>query len=435
MPNLDDLRRARATAAQAMATAADALTALEASAAPDAAALTAATAAFDQAEAAFKAANVQVQRAESVEAAQAAAAGTGDTRSGAAPVPAAPHEKGLGFAKILRTLAAANGNVYLANQIAETNGDSGLFANQNMATGAAGGFLVPEAVSGEVIELLRPASVVSAMGPRFIPMPNGNLTTNRRATGASFSYGGEQQDIDVTGITLGQVRLSAKKLSGLIPISNDLLRSSGTAIDRLVRDDAVADAALMQDRYFLRGLGTEYAPRGLRYQNVGTSYETTHILTMTATPDLAKVTTDLGRMELALANANVVVTGAHWAMSPRTQMYLQNLRDGNGNYAFPEVANGQLRRKPIHVTTQIPQNLGGGTESEILLVAPEHVMIGEHMGIEIAMSTEAAYVDGTSTLVSAFSRDETLMRMILQHDIGLRHLAAVAVLTGVTWGV
>ena len=114
MPNLDDLRRARATAAQAMATAADALSALEASTTPDAAALTAATAAFDQAEADFKAANTQVQRAESVEAAQAAAAGTGDTRSGAAPVPAAPHEKGLGCAKILRTLAAANGNVFLA---------------------------------------------------------------------------------------------------------------------------------------------------------------------------------------------------------------------------------------------------------------------------------------------------------------------------------
>jgi hypothetical protein len=35
---------------------------------------------------------------------------------------------------------------------------------------------------------------------------------------------------------------------------------------------------------------------------------------------------------------------------------------------------------------------------------------------------------------SAYSRDETLMRMILQHDIGLRHLSAVSVLTGVTWG-
>lgn len=351
-----------------------------------------------------------------------------------ATVPAQPVEKGLRFARMTRIVAAAGGIAHVAHQIAEANGDSGLFANQNMGSGAAGGFLVPEDVSAEVIELLRPASVVMAMGPRVVPMPNGNLTTNRRATGATFSYGGEQQDAPATGVTFGQVKLSAKKLSGIIPISNDLLRSSSTAVDRLIRDDAVADAALIMDRNFLRGAGTDYQPKGLRYQHTGTSFAATHVLVMTATPDLAKVTTDLGRLELALGNANVVYTGAHWVTSPRVAMYLMNLRDGNGNYAFPEVQDGMLRKKPLHITTEIPDNLGGGTESELMLVHPTHVMVGEHMGIEIAMSTEAAYKDASGTMQAAFSRDETLMRMIMQHDIGLRHLAAVAILTGVTWG-
>ena len=43
------------------------------------------------------------------------------------------------------------------------------------------------------------------------------------------------------------------------------------------------------------------------------------------------------------------------------------------------------------------------------------------------------FKDASGTMQAAFSRDETLMRMIMQHDIGLRHLAAVAVLKGVTW--
>ena len=46
---------------------------------------------------------------------------------------------------------------------------------------------------------------------------------------------------------------------------------------------------------------------------------------------------------------------------------------------------------------------------------------------------EAAYRDAANNLQAAFSRDETLMRMILMHDIGLRHLPAVAILTAVTW--
>lgn len=353
---------------------------------------------------------------------------------GQAAVPAQPAEKGLTFARMVRTVAAAGGNHYVAQQMAEANGDSGLFANQNMTSGTAGGFLVPEDVSEEVIELLRPASVVTAMGPRRVPMPNGNMTTNRRAKGATFGYGGEQQDAKATGYEYGQVKLSAKKLSGIIPVSNDLLRTSSTAVDRMIRDDAVEDAALIQDRHFLRGSGTDFAPKGLRFQHTGTPFAASHVLAMTADPSLQSVDNDLGRLELALANANVVVTGAHWVMSPRTAMFLTNLRDGNGNKVYPEMANGQLRMKPVQITTEFPDNLGdNGNASEIMLAHPGHILVGEHMGIEIAMSTEAAYKDASGEMQAAFSRDETLMRMIMQHDIGLRHLPAVAILTGVTW--
>lgn len=384
----------------------------------------------------------QMSALEDIERRRAAAARPAAPLPGATPpagvtadtAPAKPKEPGLTFARMVRTIAAAGGNHYVAQQIAEANGDSGLFANQNMGGATAGGFLVPEDVGGEVIELLRPVSVVTSMGPRIVPMPNGNMTTNRRATGATFGYGGEQQDAKATGYSYGQVKLSAKKLSGIIPISNDLLRTASTAVDRMVRDDAVADAAQIQDRHFLRGSGTDYAPKGLRFQHKGTPVEKTHVLSMTAAPDLQKVDNDLGRMELALANANVVVTGAHWIMSPRTAMFLTNLRDGNGNKVYPEMASGQLRMKPVHITTEIPDNLGAGSdESEIMLAHPGHILVGEHMGIEIAMSTEAAYKDAEGQMQAAFSRDETLMRMIMQHDIGLRHLPAVSILTGVTW--
>jgi HK97 family phage major capsid protein len=350
--------------------------------------------------------------------------------------PKAADEKGLKFGRVMRALAAAQGNAYVASMIAEKEwGDSGLFANQNISTGAAGGFLVPEDVSSEVIELLRPASVVMSLGPQTVDMPSGNMTMNRLATGAAASYIGEQQNTPATGVTFGQVKLIAKKLAALIPISNDLLRGSGVAADRIVRDDLIASLSQRMDAAFIRGAGTEFAPRGLRFQAVGTPFATSHILAVTGAATLADVTTNLGRLELALMNADVAMVRPGWIMAPRVMMFLQNLRDGNGNFAFPEVQLGQLRGKPFRVTTQIPINLGGGTnESELYLADFAHVVVGEHMGIEVAMSTEAAYVDGGGTTRAAFSRDETVMRAIAQHDIGLRHLPAVAVLTGVTWG-
>ncbi len=378
----------------------------------------------------------QITQAEDLERRRAAAARTSavlpQPGAPAATVPAVPAERGLTFARMVRTVAAAQGNMFVAQQIAEANGDSGLFANQNMGTGAAGGFLVPEDVATEVIELLRPASVVMQMGPRVVPMPNGNLTMNRRASGATFGYTGEQQDAPATGYTFGQVKLSAKKLTGIVPVSNDLLRGASIAVDRMLRDDITSDAAQITDRFFLRGPGTDFTPLGLRWQHTGTPFAASHVLAANGTVNLANVTNDLGRLELALANANVDFTAAQWVMSPRSAMYLMNLRDGNGNLAFPEMANGQLRRKAYRVTTEIPDNLAG-SQSEIMLVAPQHVVVGEHLGINIALSTEAAYRDAGNTMQAAFSRDETLMRMILMHDIGLRHLPAVAILTAVTW--
>lgn len=349
----------------------------------------------------------------------------------AAPVQAA--EKGLRFAAMTRALAAGGGIPFVAQQVAESWGQSGLFANQNMGTGAAGGFLVPEDVSSEIIELLRPASVVMSLNPQVVPMPNANLTMNRQATGTNATYIGEQQDAPATGLSVGQVKLSAKKLAALIPISNDLLRAAGVAVDRLVRDDIVTSIALRTDLSFLRGAGTEYSPRGMRNWLIGTSLAASNILTMTGSPSLATVKSDLGRMELALLNADVPMLRPGWVFAPRTLMYLSNLMDGNGNTAFPELARGELRGKPFRVTTQIPTNLGGGTESEIYLADFAQVVVGEHMGIEVAMSTEAAYKDASGTMQAAFSRDETIMRAIVQHDINTRHLAAVAILTGVTW--
>jgi HK97 family phage major capsid protein len=382
----------------------------------------------------------QIERHEKAIAAMATLTAPANTPPPAAPtapaatIPAEVKQKGLKFGAAMRAVAAANGDYDRALAIAESRGHSGLFAQQSGLTGPAGGFLIPEDISGELIELLRPASVVMSLGPIIMPMDNGNLTMNRINVGTTASYIGETQDIPATGAGFGQLKLSSKKLAALVPISNDLLQSASYQADAVVRDDMILSMATRTDLAFLRGAGTQFTPLGLRNQLVGQgAVETTNILTMTATPTLITVTNDLGRMELALYNANIPMTRPGWIMSPRTMMFLMNLRDGNGNYAFPEVQNGQLRNKPYRVTTQIPDNLSTN-QSELYLADFAHVIVGEQQGIELAISTEAAYRDSTNTLQGSFSRDETVIRAIAKHDLAMRHLPAVAILTGVTWG-
>jgi len=352
----------------------------------------------------------------------------------AAKVPAQAKQPGLRFGAAMRAMAAAGGDRQQAVAIAEQWGHSGLFAQQSGLTGVAGGFLIPEDISGELIELLRPASVVLSLNPLIMPMDSGNLSINRINVGTTASYIGELVDAPATGVQFGQLKLSSKKLAALVPISNDLLRSASTQADAVVRDDLVLSLATRMDLAFIRGAGTQAVPLGMRNQLIGTAFEATNILSANATVNLVNVTSDLGRLELALLNQNIPMVRPGWIFSPRTMMYLMNLRDGNGNYAFPEVQNGQLRGKPYRVTTQVPINLGGGTnESEIYLADFAHVIVGEQQGIELAISTEAAYRDAGNTVQASFSRDETVVRAIALHDFGMRHLPAVAVLTAVTW--
>ena len=62
---------------------------------------------------------------------------------------------------------------------------------------------------------------------------------------------------------MGSIKLSAKKLAGIIPISNELLNDSSIAADRFVRDEMVAGIAEAEDITSLYGSGTENAPKGV----------------------------------------------------------------------------------------------------------------------------------------------------------------------------
>ena len=131
-------------------------------------------------------------------------------------------------------------------------------------------------------------------------------------------------------------------------------------------------------------------------------------------------------------------------MSPRTEMYLLTARDTSGVYAFrDEMVTGKLFGYPYAVTTNIPENLTVTVNStsvedttEVYLVDFADAIIGESTQLIIDASTEASYMDmvnSTPVMYSAFSMDQTLIRVIAEHDFVMRHPESVAVLTAVKW--
>lgn len=135
---------------------------------------------------------------------------------------------GTGMAQMARLLAAAQGNQQTAAQMAK---DGGFPADVHMALSAvtpgAGGVLVPQNFATDVIESLRPVSIVRKMGVTSLPLNNGNLTQPRITGNTVVTYIGSDTDIPITGMTFADTKLSAKKAAAIVPISNDLLAMSG----------------------------------------------------------------------------------------------------------------------------------------------------------------------------------------------------------------
>lgn len=352
------------------------------------------------------------------------------------------YDRGMPFGKVVRAMAYAkmNGGGYdQALNALKAWGDQDLAEylsmakEKAMAAGepTAGGFLVPDTFSQDVIEVLRPMSVVRQLNPTILPMPTGTVRISKITAGASGSYIGENANISKSQPATGQITLTWKKLAALVPVSNDLLRYSSPGADTIVRDDVVRALAQRENQAFLRDAGSASSPKGLRYWAASAN-----VLAANGTVSLANVTTDLGKLVLQLKNNNIPMTRPAWIMAPRSEHYLATVQDGNGNFTYrQEILAGRLWGWPTAITTEIPTNLtdgGGSNESEVYLVDMADAVIGEAMRLIVDSSSEAAYHDG-SAVVAAYSQDQTVIRAIAEHDFAMRREESVAVLNQVTW--
>jgi HK97 family phage major capsid protein len=349
-------------------------------------------------------------------------------------------EKGLAFARIVRALAAGKTGQQPVADVLKGWGDEDLAkavtAQQKAlaaSVGSAGGFIVPEQFSTDIIPLRRAMTVVRGSGPREIPMPTGTVKIPKLASGATGGYIGENVNAPVSQPSFGSITLTWKKLAVLVPVSNDLLRYSSPAADAVVRDDVVAGLAVTEDAVFLRSQGVNGEPTGLRYLA-----PPTNVLDANGTVSLANVSTDLGKAMLQLKNNNVPMIRPMFLLSPRSEFYLLTVQNSNGYFAFRDemVTRRTIYGVPYKTTTSIPNTLTFGAytdASEVYLVDFDSIALGDSQRLTIDVSTEGAYMSG-GVAVSAFSLDQTIVRAIAEHDLGARDANAICVLNGVRWG-
>lgn len=305
----------------------------------------------------------------------------------------------------------------------------------NTQVSSEGGILVPTDLQGGIIPLLRVQSTFLGAGPMRVRFTNGSFKQPRGATGATASYVAEGARKPVSTPTFDAIDMKAKKLAGIVPLTNEAKKWTVGDIEGYVREDLRDKLALTMDLHAYFGTGAGDSPTGI-FNKSGVQTVTPTIASPTA-PTLSELDRLATAMILRMTTANLYTNGKwRWVMSYRTAMFLADIRTESGDKAFPEMEgmNPVWKKIPVIVTNQVATN-GGATldETTLGLVDFSHVLFGEESGIVMKMSDQATLdPDGTGeNLIHLFQQNMFAILAESEHDFGLRYAKAVVKAAGI----
>ena len=295
-------------------------------------------------------------------------------------------------------------------------------------SGEAGGFLVPEEQAMDIIDLLRPMSVIRNTAARTLPMSTETMSIPRHKGGARAYWIGENTKIPTSQPAFGQINLRARMLVGLVQMPNNLLDDSSPSVEAFVRSDLAEVLALASDLAMIQGSGTGNEPRGI------INYPDVNSITLGTGNGGKPGFDDLfdAMYEIEAVNGDM----SDWIVHPRTRNTLRKIKNADNEYIFNRgggPANATMEERepdtllemPLRATTQIPIDLTQGTAtnaSYIVLGDFSEAIIAERKSLEFAVSTEAG---------DAFETVQTWIRVIMRMDFALRHPESFNVIRGV----
>jgi len=275
------------------------------------------------------------------------------------------------------------------------------FVSQNMGSGEAGGYRVPQQF-GDMLTAFKPGE--SIIRPRATVIPAGNMPDADISfpaldqSGDNGVYGGvvtnwvsEDEEIDETAFKLREIKLSSNGVAGYIALSNKLLRNAPAvgALSMSLLRQALAKA---EDAAFFSGNGVG-KPKGFLSSaasiaiNRGTANDVTYA--------------DLVTM-VASSNGDELV----WVISKKAYIKITQMKDAVGNLIWqPNGRDGSpetILGYPLIWSTRTP---GLGSKGDVVLADFSYYYVKNGTGIIISMSEHVQ-----------FTKDKTLIKAVMGVD-------------------
>lgn len=275
----------------------------------------------------------------------------------------------------------------------------------SIGSDSAGGYLVPEPISREVIDLARALSVVSKAGARVVPMDTSTLDLARIESDPTWGWKAENATgFGSSDLTLGRVRLSAKTVGTIIPLSEELWQD-GMNVAEVLEGVITRSIAAEIDRVCLHGSGSGAEPSGIY---VNSSANTFNLASAPTNYDFVSQAVEEVRTDNLEPNAMV----AH----PRTYGQLERLKEATTN--APLQPNEAFRRLQHFHTTNVRVNIEGGgspnDDSAAFIGKWDELLIGMRLGLQL-IADRTGY-DGTNNAMTEY---KVLLRAVMRMDLAL----------------
>lgn len=265
----------------------------------------------------------------------------------------------------------------------------------------------------EILQLIRNRTILQQLGVTFIGMNSRTLDLPRETSQATFAYTSESDQITKGDYEFDQKRLTAKKLAGVVGVTNDWIRSNPIGGQAWIMDRMVADFVVAMERHLLTGTIAADNPETL-FEGIKTDNKFELTAASGTVSSLTDFEAKIDEMVEAVTGdgVNVPEDQLHMLMGLKPRNFLRRQRD-NGIRVYPELREeGEPRfiDYPLYVSNMLKNDRddsgqGDDDESRLYVGDFSSYWVGILADMELAVSEH-----------SRFRNDEVEIRLVGEHD-------------------
>jgi HK97 family phage major capsid protein/HK97 family phage prohead protease len=338
--------------------------------------------------------------------------------------------KGLEFARYVRCLLLAKGDVMRAHEIAKSNFPDNTRVHSILKAAVAAGtttdstWAAPlvdyQTLAGEFIEFLRPQTILGKFGLGGVPSLRQipfNVRMGRQTSGGSGYWVGEGKPKPLTKFDYEEVTLRWAKVANIAVLSEELVRFSNPSADLLVRQ-ALADA--LRERMDIDFVD----PGKAEVSNVSPASILNGVVGITSAGNTsANARTDIQELMQAFIDNNLTPTNGVFIMGTANALALSMMQNALGQAVFPNITmnGGTLSGLPV-ITSEYISQLSDSSGSPVILVNASDVFLADDGVVTIDASREASLqmLDNPTNDVTGATVATSMISMFQTNSVALR---------------